>query len=191
LARTAGSSGPETRRRILSAAAELFAEQGFAGARMLDVATRLGISKSALYYHFASKEDLLEGLVEPIVKGLAAFTEGAESAAMSVEAIVRGYLDLLIAGAPGLYPVFSDPTVHDVFGGPDDLGNLIRRLEHTLALRLSSPQAHVRAEFVFGALRSVVIGRVREGTPIPDEAECETLVALALEALQHTPVPAT
>ena len=191
MARTAGSSGPETRRRILSAAAELFAEQGFAGARMLDVATRLGISKSALYYHFASKEAMLEGLVEPIVKGLAAFTEGAESAAMPVEAIVRGYLDLLIAGAPGLYPVFSDPTVHDVFGGPDDLGNLIRRLEHTLALRLSGPHAQVRAEFVFGALRSVVIGRVREGTPVPDEAERETLIALALEALQHTPVPAT
>ena len=44
--------------RILQAAAELFGVRGFSDVSMSDVARAAGVTKAALYYHFADKEDL-------------------------------------------------------------------------------------------------------------------------------------
>ena len=49
-----------TRRRILDSAAFCFRERGFAGTRLADIADRAGIQAPSLYYHFASKEELIE-----------------------------------------------------------------------------------------------------------------------------------
>lgn len=51
------------RRAILDAALEIFAEHGFTGARMEDVARRAGIAKGTLYLYFKDKTALFEGLV--------------------------------------------------------------------------------------------------------------------------------
>jgi TetR/AcrR family transcriptional regulator, cholesterol catabolism regulator len=48
-----------TRQRILDAAAEVLAEQGYAGARLTDIAGRAGMQAGSLYYHFASREELV------------------------------------------------------------------------------------------------------------------------------------
>ena len=54
-----GTPEGETRvAQILTEAAILFRDHGFAGASMSDLARRVGVSKPALYHHFASKEDL-------------------------------------------------------------------------------------------------------------------------------------
>ena len=54
----------ETKTRILEAALELFAQNGYAGTSMSDIAARLGITKPALYKHFAGKHEILERIVE-------------------------------------------------------------------------------------------------------------------------------
>jgi len=51
-------------REILERAAELFAERGFAGTTVQDIADALGMSRPALYYYVKSKDVLLEQLVE-------------------------------------------------------------------------------------------------------------------------------
>jgi AcrR family transcriptional regulator len=48
---------------ILRAALASFGEQGYAGARMADVARRAGLSKAALYRYFPSKQALFEAMV--------------------------------------------------------------------------------------------------------------------------------
>jgi AcrR family transcriptional regulator len=48
-----------TRERILDVALELFLEQGYEKTSLREIADRLGVTKAALYYHFASKEDIL------------------------------------------------------------------------------------------------------------------------------------
>ena len=57
---------PNTRRpaEILDAATAEFAEKGFAGARMDDVAARLGVVRGTLYRYFANKESLFRAVVE-------------------------------------------------------------------------------------------------------------------------------
>jgi AcrR family transcriptional regulator len=63
-------------REILERAAELFAERGFAGTTVQDIADALGMSRPALYYYVKSKEVILEQLVENLSVNDAAVLEG-------------------------------------------------------------------------------------------------------------------
>lgn len=58
--------GMLVRRAMLNAAAELFAERGFGGTNLRDLADVLGISRPGLYYHFPNKEKILEALIEDV-----------------------------------------------------------------------------------------------------------------------------
>ncbi len=53
-----------TRELILEAAGEVFAERGYDGATISDVYSRAGLTKGAFYFHFASKEELAEAILE-------------------------------------------------------------------------------------------------------------------------------
>ncbi|HET7014110.1 MAG TPA: TetR family transcriptional regulator, partial [Streptosporangiaceae bacterium] len=55
MGRIAGVSPAETRERLLAAAAEVFAERGYDGTRVADIAAAAGVSNGALYAHFGSK----------------------------------------------------------------------------------------------------------------------------------------
>ena len=53
-----------TKDRILETALELFAQNGYLGTSMNDIAGRLGFTKAALYKHYASKQEILDRIVE-------------------------------------------------------------------------------------------------------------------------------
>ncbi len=55
-----------TRGALLSAARELFAEKGFAATGREEIAERAGVSRGALYHHFASKAELAAAVVEQL-----------------------------------------------------------------------------------------------------------------------------
>jgi AcrR family transcriptional regulator len=59
----------QTRARLLEAAAQVYARQGFAGATLDEVAAEAGFTKGAVYGHFGSKENLLLALVEEYLAG--------------------------------------------------------------------------------------------------------------------------
>src|ERR1700675_261516 len=56
--------------KILDAAAKLFASHGYAGARMDEIATACGVSKSMLYHYFKKKEDVLADILQEHVSSL-------------------------------------------------------------------------------------------------------------------------
>lgn len=56
------TSTESTRERILDIALELFSEQGYEKTSLREIAEQLGFSKAAIYYHFASKEEILMAL---------------------------------------------------------------------------------------------------------------------------------
>ena len=53
-----------TKIRILDEALIMFAENGYKGTNLRDLAAQLGLSKSALYKHYASKEDIWKALLD-------------------------------------------------------------------------------------------------------------------------------
>ena len=54
----------DTKERILETALELFAQSGYLGTSMSDIAKQLGITKGALYKHYTSKQEILDSIVE-------------------------------------------------------------------------------------------------------------------------------
>ena len=58
----------DTKERILETALELFAQSGYLGTSMSDIAKDLGITKGALYKHYTSKQEILNSIVERMNK---------------------------------------------------------------------------------------------------------------------------
>ncbi len=56
--------GPHTRKQILDESLRLFSKRGFARTTVRDIAREAGITDAAIYYHFQSKREVLEALVE-------------------------------------------------------------------------------------------------------------------------------
>src|SRR5436190_16350925 len=92
---------------ILEAALECFAENGFAGTRMDDIAMRARITKGTIYLYFESKEDLFKSLARQSI--------GAqiESVTAHVNAFEGNSADLLrfVLGTVGHFVTTSDRVV--------------------------------------------------------------------------------
>ena len=63
MARPKNADGQRTRQAILDAALELFADKGYFGTSLRDVAAAVGVRESALYNYFKSKEALFDALI--------------------------------------------------------------------------------------------------------------------------------
>ena len=111
MARTAGSAAEDTRRRILDTATELFRERGYAGTSIRDITERLGMTKGAIYYHFASKDDLLYAMVAPLLEAVTTFLGTVRDAAPASPGLVRELVEILDANAPLVRSLASDPAV--------------------------------------------------------------------------------
>jgi AcrR family transcriptional regulator len=88
---------PKWRRRsearpgeIIEAALTVFAEKGFAAARLDDIAARAGVSKGALYLYFETKQDLFRAVVrETVAPNLAAVEAFAGQGGLAFGDLVR------------------------------------------------------------------------------------------------------
>jgi len=76
--RKARGAGCERPAEILKAARELFLEQGVENVTTRQIAARVGISQTALYVYFSSKEEMLDSLAEEAWRGLAAALAAAD-----------------------------------------------------------------------------------------------------------------
>src|SRR5438094_8563182 len=105
-----------TRERILDVARELIGERGYSSASISQIASRLGTSKAALYYHFKSKEEILDALLsEPMI----AFQELAQKAAdepagTRAEEVLGAIIDFVAGPSSCLAAFQNDPSgLHD------------------------------------------------------------------------------
>ncbi len=95
---------------LLAVAVTVFNERGYDGTSMEDLARRLGISKSSIYYHVNSKEELLALALDRALDGLfavagqaSATDTGADGAAPAIERLeqlVRGSVRVLTQRLP-------------------------------------------------------------------------------------------
>ena len=53
-----------TKDKILEEALKLFAQSGYMGTSMNDIASKLGVTKAALYKHYKSKQEILDSIIE-------------------------------------------------------------------------------------------------------------------------------
>lgn len=57
----------DTKERILAAALDMFSQNGYAGTNIRELAGSLGMGKSSMYRHFASKEEIWNALLDALI----------------------------------------------------------------------------------------------------------------------------
>ena len=90
----------ERRNEILDAADELFGQKGFDGTSTKDILEKVGIARGTLYYHFKSKEDIMDALIDRYsVRLLGAAQEiAADKSIPVVERIIRVVISMNLSG---------------------------------------------------------------------------------------------
>jgi AcrR family transcriptional regulator len=103
----------DTRSRIMRVALTLFTEKGFAATSTRELAEALEFTKAALYYHFRTKDDLLEALVTPAFEQLRTILD-AVAPRPSIEErrrLLADYVELTIGSAQLVHAFASDPSM--------------------------------------------------------------------------------
>lgn len=95
------ADGRQTRQAILDAALDLFADRGYFGTSLRDIATAVGVRESALYNYFPGKEALFEALMivdnENTVERLSALEEPIADIRATLERFATVALDDFVA----------------------------------------------------------------------------------------------
>ncbi len=95
---TAPESEPEKRRAILHAAVKVFAENGYHGCRIADVAKQAGVAYGLVYHYFQNKEELLESVFAEqwtiFITSLRAISEGPGGAPEQLAGVCRFAIDV-------------------------------------------------------------------------------------------------
>ncbi|MBF6465391.1 TetR/AcrR family transcriptional regulator [Nocardia beijingensis] len=93
------AAGGGTKSAIRDAAVKLFGAKGFEQTSLREVADAVGITKASLYYHYASKLDLLLAIIDPIVDHMRSVVDDLDRIphdAESIRQVLRTYLRGLI-----------------------------------------------------------------------------------------------
>ena len=85
-----------TKERILEEALKLFAQSGYMGASMNDIATNLGVTKAALYKHYKSKQEILDSIVEKMNQMDKERVKKYDMPEGNMEEVVKGYQETAI-----------------------------------------------------------------------------------------------
>jgi AcrR family transcriptional regulator len=103
MARTQAADYEERRTAIVEQAARLFAERGFLGASIADLAEACDSSKSLIYHYYASKEDILYDVMHSHVRALLDAAEevagGTAQPAAKLRALTTAFLKLYVGAA--------------------------------------------------------------------------------------------
>ena len=103
-------SREDKRRRIIDAAVEVFAEKGFFGAKVSEVAEAAGVADGTIYLYFKSKDEILISLFEEkmdeIIRGLTELLAALDDPETKMRRYIRAHLQL-VAEQPHLMQVLT------------------------------------------------------------------------------------
>jgi AcrR family transcriptional regulator len=194
---------PKFRRRkadrpgeIVEAALAVFAERGFAAAKLDDIARRAGVSKGALYLYFETKEDLFRAVVHQaiapnmqVIRALVAGHPGpiADLLRMVAERVsllvdikpIGGVLKMVIAEAanfPELARVWHDDLVALILGA---LSDAIAAAQARGEVKPGDPRM-----YAVEIIAPVLVGVIWRETFVPVGAKPFDLAALARQHVE-------
>jgi AcrR family transcriptional regulator len=181
---------------IVSAALEVFAEKGFAAARIEDIAKTAGISKGAVYLYFSTKEDLFRAVVQDaVVPSVANLQADITTANLDIASLLRMILPRLaeivattklaavakmVVGESGNFPelarVWYDSVIQRAIG---TLSRLIEEGQKQGKIRSGDPRVHA-----FSVMGPMLMGVLWRETFTPIGADEIDLPALARQHVE-------
>ena len=108
----------KTKRKIFETSMKLFAEKGYDATSIEEITANVGVAKGTLYYHFSSKEEIFQFLIEEGVKllknSVEIKTEKLESSIDKIKAVVLIEIKVLVK-----YEDFMTIVLSEIWGnGP-------------------------------------------------------------------------
>jgi AcrR family transcriptional regulator len=178
-------------REICTAALEVFAEKGFAAAKLDEIARRAGVSKGTLYLYFKDKEDLFRAVVRdaiaPNVQAITATVAALDAPfAQVVRMFLAGFAEreaTLPIGAvakmvigeslnfPELARVWHDEVASKAIGA---LAAFIERAQQKGEVRPGDPRL-----YAFSLMGPRVVGALWRATLVPAGGQTVDISALA------------
>ncbi len=116
MARTQASDFNDRREFIIERALQLYAEKGFLGASVADLASACKTSKSLIYHYFPSKEDILFEAMDSHIKTLSNAASGIAAmdgagASDKLNALIHAFMHLYV-GAAARHKVLINELYH-------------------------------------------------------------------------------
>jgi AcrR family transcriptional regulator len=174
------------REEILDAAAELFADRGYAATSTRMIAEMVGVRQASLYYHFSTKEQILAELLESTVRPSLTYAERLAqqdlSPAGALHALVRYDVGILLGARWNVGILYALPEIAtEPFtrfrAEREQLRTAYRRLVAAVA-GTAAAHADVTGDLVFGMVESV-IGMRRDLPALPPPEQLQQSVAAA------------
>ncbi|MFI9559299.1 TetR family transcriptional regulator [Nonomuraea endophytica] len=178
----------DTRDRILAAARELFARQGSQNTSVREIAETLGLTKTAVLYHFRTKADILATLAQPLIDDTDAAVErvareggggwGTVETLLEVYLRHRDVFSTVVANMPALPPEVFERwftvmnRANEMVAGPDpDLAGRVRAIQvvallsDPVILLADVPTDELRHHILNGARRLLTDPPALSGLP--------------------------
>ena len=181
---------------ILAVAVAAFNEHGYDATSIGMLAERLGLSKSAIYHHFGSKDEILDRALDSALSGLEAVVDDplpgdATDAVARLEHVLRGAVHVLVDQLPAVTLLLRVRGNTDV-----ERRALTRRraFDRRITALVAEAQAEgslrsdidaaVVARLTFGMINSIVEW-YRPGGREGADRLADDVVAIALDGLRH------
>ena len=189
------------RETVLRRAVDLFNERGYDATSVADLARELGVGKSAVFHHFARKEDLLAAALDEALDGLSAAVDAATdpsrgtSAYERLRTTVAESVRILVTHLPEVTLLLrvrgNSPVEQAALQRrkviDDKLAVLVREAADEGALRSDLP-SDVTSRLLFGMVNSLAEW-FRPGGPLTADELAEAVTTLAFDGLTRRSRP--
>ena len=139
-------SAAGSREALLAAGTELFAEQGFDGAAVSDIARKAGVNAAMISYHFGGKRELYLAILAAIFEEIVADVERIAASTAPAADVLRQVIAAIGEAATHRHPHFCTMMLREVLTGGPRLENLAQPVR------------------VLAAVERIISRGVREGT---------------------------
>lgn len=152
----ADRTGSETRQAIIATAARTFREKGYERATLGEIASQLGITRSAVLHHFESKDALLAEVIEPLIAAVDDLLDRREAAGRLTPRTRRPLLAELvdlICDHPDASAIMAfDASIRHRLDAEGQISRRGLRLANLATTSQDDPHAAVRAFAALGAM---------------------------------------
>ncbi|PFG37495.1 TetR family transcriptional regulator [Flavimobilis soli] len=150
-------SAKERREQLLAVSRKLFAEKGFDGTSIEEIATRANVSKPVVYEHFGGKEGVYAVVVDREVEALtSALTSALEAGGhpkLLVERTAMALLDYIEKNEDGFRVLVRDSPVAQATGTFSSLiGDVAMQVEHLLGAQFKKRGLDPRSSPVYAQM---------------------------------------
>lgn len=197
MARRSRQESEETAARVRRTAGRLFAERGYAGVGLEEVAAAAAVTRGAVYHHYAGKRGLFEAVVADVQAAVAEAVERAASAAdgpwAGLEAGCRAFLAAGVDPGTRRVMLLDAPAVlgWDTWRRQDSAGSG-RLLDDVLAAldaggALAAPSVPAASALLSGAMNEAALWIAAADDPAAASDEAWAVLEVMLDALRARP----